>query len=128
MKILSIDFGLKKIGLALGEDGFVYPYKVLKRKNFFLHLKNVCQEEKIEAIVIGLPSGSLQKTVEKFSREVAEQTGLPVFLKDETLTSKQAVAKMIEGRVRREKRQKLEDAHAAVLILEEFLRERRGNV
>ncbi|MGB9911433.1 MAG: Holliday junction resolvase RuvX [Microgenomates group bacterium] len=128
MNILGIDFGLKKIGLAIGSGEVIYPYKVVSEKELFSEILKICQEEEIKEIVIGIPSEKLKKDVLEFARKIAKKTKLPIFYVDETLTSKEAIAKMIAAGIRRKKRRKKEDAFAAALILEKFLEERRQGV
>ncbi len=55
----------------------------------------------------------------------SQKTGLPVYFQDETLTSKEAIAKMIAGGKKRKFRQKKQDMIAATIILESFLEEEK---
>ncbi len=114
MKMLGIDFGKKKIGLAIFNGFLVEPLMVIRDKKRIL---DICQEEKIEKIVLGIPEGKMVQKIKKFKGWLEQKTGLPVDFQDETLTSKEAVAKMKEiGRKIKE-----EDAISAALILEAYL-------
>ncbi len=129
MRFLGIDFGLAKIGLAIAEENFAYPFRVIRRSGKFISkITQICKENRIERIIVGFPQGRLEKEVKKFARNLSRQIGIPVEFQDETLTTKEAVAKMIAGRKKRKKRKELEDAFAAACILQEFLEERRENV
>jgi len=129
MKILGIDFGLKKIGLAIAEDGFVQPIKTLGRPSKFVkEVTKICQENEIALIVIGISEGVIAKRAKVFAGKLAELAGLPLDFQDETLTTQEAIAKMITIGKRKKARRELEDAYAAACILEEYLAERRGNV
>ena len=65
MRLLAVDFGLKKIGLAFAQTVVVEPLKVLKleksdfSRNSLVYKKIalICQDYKVEKIVIGLPEG-----------------------------------------------------------------------
>lgn len=117
MRILGIDFGEKKIGLAISEGMLAEPLGIISITNDQLPIIKLCQREKIEQIVVGLPEGRLAARVKKFASELAKLTGLPVEFQDETLTSQDAIAKMKEIG----KKIKDEDAIAAALILQSYL-------
>jgi len=122
MAILGIDFGQRKIGLALSEGFFAEPYGVLKNdRNFFGKLKTICKNEEIKKIVIGLPEGENRSKVKKFAEEVERKIKVPVFLTSEVMSTKEAQEKLIQsGRTKKSRRQ-LIDAASAAVILESYL-------
>lgn len=124
-KVLGIDFGLKKIGLAFTEGYLAEPLGVIrikKEKNNLLRQINfLCQKKAIEKIVIGLPESGLVGKIKKFGSDLAKITGLPVVYQAETLTTKDALAKMKEAGLKRKAKKKKEDAIAAALILQGWL-------
>ena len=124
-KILGVDFGLKKIGLALDESFLPEPLGVLKVKGslnkIVQQINFICEKEKIEKIVIGLPESGLVKKIKKFGEDLRKVTKLPVFYHPETLTTKEALVKMKEVGIRGKARRKKEDAIAATLILQDWL-------
>ena len=129
MKLLGIDFGLAKIGLAIAEENFAYPFGVVRRCGKFISkIAQICKENQIEKIIVGLPQGRLEEEAKRFAKEISWETGIPVDFQDETLTTREAIAKMIAGGKKRKKRKELEDAFAAACILQEFLEERRESV
>lgn len=125
VKVLGIDFGLKKIGLALDESFLPSPLGVLKVKGSFekiiQQIDFLCQKEKVEKIVIGLPESGLVKKIKEFGEDLKKTTSLPVFYHPETLTTKEALAKMKEAGIKGKARRKKEDAIAAALILQDWL-------
>jgi putative Holliday junction resolvase len=127
MRILGIDYGLKKIGLALAEmeSKLAMPWGVIKVKSknhqVAEKIKTLCEKEEVKQIVIGLPESGLVKKIKKFGRDLSLLTGLPVFYQDESLTSKEAIAKMIEIGKGKKFRKEKEDAFAAALILQDWL-------
>lgn len=130
MKILAIDFGLKHIGLAVNQGSLIEPLKHLKIDNLEQGINKIallCQENKIEQIVIGLPEGRLKNTVIGFSKKLEKSTGLKVFFQPEDFTSKKAVQKMIEANKPLRKRKKEEHLVAACLILESYLDDNSEN-
>jgi len=122
MIILGIDFGLKKIGLALAQSGLIQVLGVVRNSpKVFDELGEICRKNEVEMIVIGLTAGPLSSKIKKFAQKLSSKLNLPVEFQDETLTSRQAIAKMIEEGIKKKKRRKLEDAAAAACILKEYL-------
>lgn len=122
MKILGIDYGLRKIGLAISEGELAEPLSVVSNKQSVTNkISKICQKQKVEKIIIGLPEGEIVEKVKEFGQKVADLTGLPVIYQDESLTSKEAVVKMIEAGKKREDRQRVEDAIAAAIILQSYI-------
>jgi putative Holliday junction resolvase len=125
MNFLGIDYGEKRIGLAIAhrEIKIASPYGVLENKspNFVLkEIKKICKTENIGKIIVGLPislSGKLgpkAKEVLRFVKFLKKNLKITVETEDERLTSV-AVNKIVKG-------QKLErDAVAAAIILQNFL-------
>jgi putative holliday junction resolvase len=127
MKLLGIDFGLRKIGLSLAdtESKLATPLKTIEVKDKSLlvigKIKSLCQKEKISQVVIGLPESGLVDLIKSFGKKIHQATGLPVFYQAETLTTKDALDKMKEAGLKRKSRKKKEDAFAAALILQSWL-------
>lgn len=121
MKILGIDWGERKIGLALSEGSFAAPLKIEKNnQDFQRKIRQLCQKEKVEKIVVGVAEGKMALKQKEFGEKLAQICGLRVEFWDETLTSQEALRKMIEAGTSRKKR-RLEDAISAALILQSYL-------
>ncbi len=128
MKLLGIDYGLKKVGLAIGDDQsyLAQPYLVLKVSGSNQHslvrrINDFCGKLEIDQIIVGMPGGKLAVKIKRFGKDLQQLTNLPVLYQDETLTSKEAVDKMIGAGVKRKLRREKEDAVSAALILEKYL-------
>jgi len=122
MNILAIDFGLKNIGLAISSGELVEPFGQIKVSHHFKaidKLVSLCQQNQIKLIVVGLPEGKLVKKIKEFGHQLKKAANLPLVFQDETLTSKQAVKKMIEAKKPLKKRQKQKHMISACLILQE---------
>ena len=123
MKILGIDYGRKKIGLALGDTvtKLAEPLKTIKNFKFeILNLKSILNDQIIQKIVIGLPNGKMDEEIKVFGENLKKGTGLPVEYFDETLTTQDAQRILITGGGKRKKRKEKEDAVAAALMLENY--------
>lgn len=130
MKYLGIDFGLKKIGLALGDDqtGIAFPYGVIAGGGDAPErILAIAEREDAEALVSGLPMPVGDHHSEEqlaltlaFVSTLGEVTQLPVHVVDEQFSSAEA------RRVQKEYGAKAEeDALAAMLILQAYLDEQR---
>ena len=121
MKILGIDYGEAKIGLATSEGEIAEPLGMIEIRNWGLGIGNICRKEKVEKIVVGISEGKMAEKTREFGERLREITGLLVEFWEETLTSKEAVKKMIEAGKARRRRKMDEHAVAACLILQDYL-------
>ncbi len=118
MRFLGVDYGRRRIGLALGEKGMVRPLTVMRKdSSLWEKLARLCQEENIDRIVLGWCE-DLQPDIGEFFSHLSRIC--PVIKVDETLTTKKGVDKMIQEGMSRKKRQKEKDVFAAMAILEDF--------
>ncbi len=122
MKYLGIDFGLRRIGLAISEGNIASPWKVLEVKGFSDALEKtskIIQDGGFEKIVVGLPEGKMGKNVTGFVNAL-RKNGIDAETADETLSSKQATEQMIEENIPLQKRRSKDDV-AAAIILQNYL-------
>ncbi len=118
MTILGIDYGRKKIGLAISEGILAKPWKVIRYKDTKIlgeKLKKIIKENKIEKVVVGISEGEMGEE----SKEFAERIGAETF--DETLSTHTAQELSREVGMSRKKRKDLEDAYAAAVMLQSYL-------
>ena len=138
MRIMGLDMGQKRIGIALSDTThtIAQSYNHLKRKSLeddIQALKTIIDENEVGLIVAGLPlnmdgsSGKQVDTVTDFIKIVEEKTGLAVKTYDERLTSKLAESVLIESDMSRKKRKGKVDSLAAVLILQGYLDSTKNN-
>ncbi|MBI4812519.1 Holliday junction resolvase RuvX [Candidatus Falkowbacteria bacterium] len=127
MKYLGIDWGEKRIGLALGDDEtkIATPFKVVGGLEEVL---KVIREEEIDVMVVGKPISIFNfqfsifnKKFNKFIEELRKKAGVSVEFMDERLTSKAADAL---GGTKKTKAPR--DAVAAMLILQSYFDPVRG--
>jgi len=133
MRILGIDPGSRRIGLALSdEDGIIasaLPTHLRMRTETqdLAALQALMAARGVEAVVVGWPvnldgsRGDMARQAERLAARLEEKTGLPVELYDERLTSCEAERVLLEGDVSRRDRKRLRDGLAAVLILQGYL-------
>lgn len=132
MKILGIDYGSRRIGLAISDELGITarPLAVIERKNLDRDLdilENMARESNVEQIVLGLPlrldgtRGIQCEKVEKFAAALRERTALPIILWDEALSTWEADELMISAGIKSKKRRKMVDKIAAGIILQSYL-------
>ncbi|MFH1610454.1 MAG: Holliday junction resolvase RuvX [Patescibacteria group bacterium] len=98
MKVLGIDYGTKNIGLALSDDTqkLAFAYNTLNKKSLLIELKDICNKEEVEKIIVGLPiglSGEDTQTTElvlSFVKELEKELNIPIQTLDERLSTVQA--------------------------------------
>jgi len=143
MKYLGIDYGTKKIGIAVSDDrgALAFPKTIIPNDNMALAgIGEIIKNEGIEKIIIGESvqmDGShndLQKNIEKFSSALVSETGLEVDMEKEWLSSVAARSHLYgKGNIANEqwsasankKRREAVDAGAAAIILQRYL-DRQG--
>ncbi|MCX6705918.1 MAG: Holliday junction resolvase RuvX [Candidatus Woesebacteria bacterium] len=118
MKIVGIDYGRKKIGLAINEGILAEPWKVIKVNDFEEAVGKVLQilkELKADGAVVGVSEGEMGEESKKFAERINAKTF------DETLSTHTAQELSREAKVGRKKRKDLEDAFAASVMLQLYL-------
>ena len=132
MRILGIDLGSKRIGLAVSDELQLTAQgiAVLHRKSLskdLEYLKEVCRQYGVEEIVLGHPllmdgtRGEAASEAEKFREKLVEYLELPVHLWDERMTTGSAEKTLLEADMSRQKRKEVIDKISAVFILESYL-------
>ena len=122
MKYLGIDYGSKRIGLAISDENgkVAFPREVLPNdKHIVSKIKEICQKDLVGAIVLGESinydgeKNAIMKKISAFKDILELETCLPIFLEPEFMTSIEA--ERLQG-----KNEKL-DASAAAIILKYYL-------
>ncbi len=130
MKLLSLDFGLKRIGVAVGDtnSGIAFPREAIANDDKTLgSLKKLVETEKIEKILLGFPhkldgsAGDIVDKLRQFSQRLEKVTNAPIEFIDERFTSKIASAKLHSAGIKTKQHKHLQDSVAAAVILEEYL-------
>jgi len=136
LRILGIDFGLKRIGLALSDPmGIIAsPLKTLTRSTDdadILHIAAIVKGEEVSTIVIGLPKnmdgteGGSALNARAFGEKLGAATDIKIVFKDERLSSVSANRVLDEAGMHWSKRKEVVDTMAAQIILQSYLDIRR---
>jgi len=127
--ILAFDFGLKRIGVAVGEPelGTAHPLPAIAAPGFEA-ISRLVREWQPASLVVGLPVAEqgvhpLARRVERFARQLEGRYRLPVALVDERFSSVEAESRLKSGKAKSPSKKSI-DSVAAQLILEQYLNDR----
>ncbi len=132
MKIMAVDYGDSRTGVALSDIGanLASPYTVIKEKYQPRLIEKLCEialKEEVGKIVVGIPRnmdgsyGFRSDACTEFGNSLGEKSKLPVFFQDERLTTVMAHNVLSANGVSAKKRKENIDAVSAVMILQSFL-------
>lgn len=144
MRYLGVDYGVKKIGIALSDEKgkMAFAYSVIANigaEKVLAKIKKICAENSVGKIVLGKSlnykggPNPIMEEIERFKAGLEKETGLPIVYQDETLTSAEARRPLGGERKRpptlskrkspeKEKKAMMKvDASAAALILQSYL-------
>jgi putative Holliday junction resolvase len=130
-RILAIDFGERRIGLAVSDPLGITAQGLptidtRKSRNVFAEILSIIEDKQVARIVVGMPMnmngsiGAKGEEVGKFVRELTQRTGISVETWDERLTTVQSLRSMKEMGVK-QKKKGTADRISATLILQGYL-------
>lgn len=133
MRLIGIDYGKKRIGIAFSASDFVSPLEVLTVRNTDEAIARICflsANEQADAVVFGVPlNQSGEPTMESlevkdFCRRLAPLLRIPIKFQDEAFSSREALKTAIEAGVSQESRRALDNL-AACEILRRYIEEHK---
>ena len=136
MRIMAVDHGEKRIGLALSDPSgtIASPFKIIDHVSRLMdsaQVATLAQENDVRRIVIGQSFDEeghpnlAGRRAAKFAQALQQQTSIPIELWDESFSTQDARAARIELGVSRKKRAGHQDTLAAVVILQSYLEAHR---
>ncbi|MCX7882663.1 MAG: Holliday junction resolvase RuvX [Brevinematales bacterium] len=131
-RILAIDVGTKKIGLALTDPLrlIASPWGSLHRDtSLWSSLKSLCERESVDLIVVGYVAldyyGEATAMVKNFVAELKKVVDIPIEFQDESHSSQEA-ERYLRSRGRKKSSREDRDSLAATCILWEYLERQKG--
>ena len=132
MRILALDHGTKRVGVAVSDETktIAQPLEYIPAEPFaaFLErLKKILAEKEVDFILIGMPRnldgsyGPAAQKVETFVAVLKTAVTVPIKTWDERLTSAMANRILIQGNVRRDRRKEKVDKMAAAILLQSYI-------
>lgn len=136
MRILGIDYGEKRIGLALTDEFSIiaHPIEPVARDGTELkEINRLVEQNKVAKIIVGLPlnldgtAGIAAGKVQEFAEKLKEEVKLPVEFWDERMTTKEVEKMLIEFDISRKKRRDIRDSLCACVVLRTYLEANRSS-
>lgn len=136
-RVLAIDYGRKRIGLALS-DKLRLTAKPLativrtNRREDLRRLREICRKHEAAQIVVGHPvrmsgeAGAMAEEAARFAARLEKELGIPVELQDERLTSWEAEQMIAKTKPSPLRKRRAFDEVAAAILLREYLERKRG--
>jgi len=129
-KIMALDVGTKRIGIALSDflQVIATPVGTISRvpeKDAIENIVKLAKENRVEKIIVGLPKnmdGSIGFQAEDCMNFAHKIFGFDIIFEDERLTSEEAESRLKERKVDFRKNKGLVDMESACVILEQYLR------
>lgn len=132
MRILAIDHGTRRMGIAVGDDttSLATPVEYIPAQpfaDFLVRLRQLLREREADLILVGMPRnmdgsyGPAALKVQEFVAVLKETIAIPIKTWDERLTSAQANRFLSQAEVKRDKRRERVDQIAAAILLQSYL-------
>ena len=134
-KILGIDYGSKRVGVAISDESqkFAFPKTILTNNDTLLEkIAEIAEHEGVVSFVIGEsdnPSGgvnAIMRRISFFKRALEVRTGLPVYEVSEAYSSAEARRALETKQKSRKEKDEHVDAGAAAIILQTFIDTKKG--
>ena len=133
MRLMGIDFGDARVGIALSDPLGIMAqgYGTIKNDGtdaLFEEIVKIIKEKEVTKIVIGLPKnmdgteGFRADATKEFAEKLKSYTDAPIDFSDERLTTVSAHGFLSEMNVRGQKRKGVVDTLSAALILENYMK------
>jgi len=128
-KVLGIDFGFKKSGLAIynSEVNVVTPLIIFNNiTSEFDKLIKLLSENRVNAVIVGYPlhldgnETAQTDEIKKFAGMLVSKVNIPIILSDERFTTSLANTLLKEAKLKRKVRNKMDDMVSASILLENF--------
>lgn len=137
MKIISIDLGLSRTGIAISDTNeyLASPLCVINerdRKKLSKKISEIIDQNNVSKIVLGLPvnmdgsEGNSAKSARAFAGILAQDTNIEIVFQDERGTTVSAHNYLNIANIKSRKRKEIVDAVAATIILQDYLDFRRN--
>lgn len=118
---LAVDFGLKRVGLAISRLWLSEPLAVIDTSKAAKEVGRIVEEERVDEVLVGLPDGAIAEHALAFSEKLKKELRVPVKTVDETLSTKESDALVQRSGMPRSKRQLPKDHYAAAVFLQDYL-------
>jgi putative holliday junction resolvase len=122
-KLLAIDFGTKRIGLAVSQGPLAVPLEVIHYQDeteAIRKITEICAQQQITQVILGLSEKETAVKTRRFGQKLQSKISQPIIYSDETLSSQEVEHRF---KLRKKPLPKEIDHYAAAYILEQWLDE-----
>jgi len=118
MNFLAIDFGTKRIGLAISIQGIITPIETINNNRQTLeNIKNIINQYQVEKIYVGLSEGKMAQLTKKFIKKLQNMVKLPIETVEEAVSTIEAEEIFSANKNKKKNYKKSIDSIAAAVIL-----------
>ena len=118
---LGIDYGEKRVGIALANTPIAEPYKILPLTSATEDIKKICENKNITDVVVGVSEAQTKEATLAFVDDLKKSISLPIHLQDETLSSHQVKEHFLNTGMKKSKLHGNIDHYSATIILQDYL-------
>lgn len=118
MNLLSIDYGTKRVGLAVSVKGIISPLKTLTNdKELIPSIKTISDQYRVDQIYVGVSQGKFADVTKRFIGQLRNNTKIPVTTVEEAVSTIEADKIFKNNHIKRKNYKKQIDSIAAAVIL-----------
>jgi len=118
INILGIDYGIKRIGLAISVSGIISPLEVVQNNTKTIdQIKKIIKDYKIEKIYIGISEGKVADKTLEFVKHLETMINLPIETVEEAVSTIEADAIYVANKNKKSDYKRNIDSVAAAVIL-----------
>lgn len=118
MNYLAIDYGSKRIGLAVAIEGIIEPILPIKNDTkLFENLNKIINDYQIEKIYVGISEGEFALQTKKFVQKLISMVKLPIETTEEAVSTIEAEKIFFDNRKKKKNYKKNIDSISAAVIL-----------
>lgn len=122
MRILALDYGRARIGVAVQAGTLAEPLLVLPAGEQALHeIAQLCRQYGITQLVVGVSEQDMAQESTTFGVELGKKLGLPIDFTDETLSSVEVQQRLRSAKSGKSAFPQKIDHYAAAVILERYI-------
>ncbi|HEX8923847.1 MAG TPA: Holliday junction resolvase RuvX [Patescibacteria group bacterium] len=122
MNILAIDYGSKRVGLAVAVNGIIEPLAVVpNNKDLLTKIKEITVEYQVSKIYVGLSEGDFAKKILAFVKRLSAMILLPVETVEESVSTIEADQIYLKNKRKKKEYKQTIDSIAAAVILRRVL-------
>ena len=105
----------------MSESRIAQPFTVVRGGNFLFKVAQIIEKYVPDLVVVGVSEGKSADESKDFALELEKVSGVKTIFEDETLTTQDAQRLAQSANIKRSRRQRMEDAFAAAVMLQSYL-------